>query len=65
MKKERCVESKRFNLETDVLAAKETGCTGILAMRAFARFARAMLAMRMFAMIVCQFDETQQRDVAT
>ncbi len=62
MKKERCVESKRFNLETDVLAAKETGCTGILALRVFAR---AMLAMRMFAMIVCQFDETQQRDVAT
>ncbi|MCY3549403.1 MAG: hypothetical protein OXH39_03005 [Candidatus Poribacteria bacterium] len=62
MKKERCVESKRFNLETDVLAAKEAGCTGILALRVFAR---AMLAMRMFAMIVCQFDETQQRDVAT
>lgn len=62
MKKERCIESKGFNLETDVLAAKETGCTGILALRAFAR---AMLAMRMFAMIVCQFDETQQRDVAT
>ena len=62
MKKERCVESKGFNLETDVLAAKETCCTGILALRVFAR---AMLAMRMFAMIVCQFDETQQRDVAT
>ena len=62
MKKERCVESKGFNLETDVLAAKETGCTGILALQVFAR---AMLAMRMFAMIVCQFDETQQRDVAT
>ena len=62
MKKERCVESKGFNLETDVLAAKETGCTGILALRAFAR---AMLAMRTFAMIVCQFDETQQHDVTT
>ena len=62
MKKERCIESKGFNLETDVLAAKETRCTGILALRVFAR---AMLAMRMFAMIVCQFDETQQRDVAT
>ena len=62
MKKERCIESKGFNLETDVLAAKETRCTGILALRVFAR---AMPAMRMFAMIVCQFDETQQRDVAT
>ena len=61
MKKERCIESKGFNLNTDVLATKETGCTGILALRALAR---AMLAMRMFAMIVCQFDETQQRDVA-
>ena len=64
MKKERCVKRKGFNLDTDVLAAKETRCTGILALRVFAR-ARAMLAMRMFTMIVCQFDETQQHDVTT
>ena len=55
MKKERCVESKEFNLDTDVLAGKETSCTGILVLR---MFARTMLAIRMFAMIVCQFDNT-------
>ena len=60
MKAEGCVESKGFNLETDVLAAKRTGCAGILALR---MFTRAMLTMRMSAMIVCQFDEAQQHDV--
>ena len=62
MKKERCVESKGFNLDTDVLAAKETGCAGILVMR---MFAMAITAIRMFAMVVCQSDNTQQHDVAT
>ena len=62
MKKERCVESKGFNLDTDVLAAKETGCAGILAPR---MFGMAIMALRMFAMIVCQSDNTQQRDVTT
>ena len=50
MKKERCVESKGFNLDTDVLAAKETGCAGIFAPR---MFGMAIMAMRMFVMIVC------------
>ena len=52
MKKERCVESKGFNLDTDGLAAKGTGCAGIL-------------AMGMFVMIVCQSGNTQQHDVTT
>ena len=60
MKAEGCVKRKGFNLETDVLVAKGTGCAGIFALR---MFGRTMLAMRMSAMIVCQFDETQQRDV--
>ena len=55
MKKERCVESKRFNLDTDVLAAKETGCAGILALR---MFGMAIMTMRIFVMIVCQSDNT-------
>ena len=61
MKKERCVKDKGFNLDTDVLAAKETGCAGILALR---MFGMAIMAMRMFVMIVCQSDNTQQHDVA-
>ncbi len=61
MKKKRCVKGKGFNLDTDVLAAKETGCAGILALR---MFGMAIMAMRMFAMIVCQSDNTQQYDVA-
>jgi len=61
MKKERGIESKRFNLDTDVLAAKRTGCAGILALRIFGM---AIMAMRMFVMIVCQSDNTQQHDVA-
>ena len=60
MKKERGIESKRFNLDTDVLAAKRTGCAGILALRIFGM---AIMAMRMFVMIVCQSDDTQQHDV--
>ena len=52
MKKERCVKGNGFKLETDVLAAKETGCAGIL-------------AMCMFVMIVCEFDHTQQQDIET
>ena len=55
MKKERCVESKGFNLDTDVLAEKETGRAGILALR---MFGMAIMAMRMFVMIVRQLDET-------
>ena len=62
MKAEGCVESKGFNLNTDVLAAKETGCAGILALR---MFGMAIMAMRMFARIVCQSDNTQQQDIAT
>ena len=62
MKVEGCVESKGFNLNTDVLAAKETGCAGIFALR---MFGMAIMAMRMLAMIVCQSDNTQQQDVAT
>ena len=62
MKAEGCVESKGFNLDTDVLAAKETGCAGIFALR---MFAMAITALRMFAMIVCQSDNTQQHDVTT
>ena len=61
MKKERCVKDKGFNLDTDVLAGKETGCAGILALR---MFGMAIMAMRMFVMIVCQSDNTQQHDVA-
>ena len=63
MKAEGCVESKGFNLDTDVLAAKETGCAGILVLRML--FGMAIMAMRMFAMIVCQSDNTQQQDIAT
>ena len=62
MKAEGCVKRKGFNLETDLLAAKETGCAGIFALR---MFGMAIMAMRMSAMIVCQFDDTEQRDVAT
>ena len=58
MKKERRVKGKGFNLDSDVLAAKETGCAGILAMGMF-------VARGMFVMIVCQFDHTQQQDIAT
>ena len=62
MKKERCVESKGFNLDTDVLTTKETGCAGILALR---MFGMAIMAIRMFTMIVCQSDDTQQQYIAT
>ncbi|MCY3721563.1 MAG: hypothetical protein OXG97_05030 [Candidatus Poribacteria bacterium] len=62
MKADGCVESKGFNLDTDVLAAKETGCTGILALR---MFGMAIMAMRMFVMIMCQSDDTEQQDIAT
>ena len=62
MKAEGCVESKGFNLDTDVLAAKETGYAGILALR---MFGMAIMAMRMFAMIVCQSDDTEHHDVTT
>ena len=57
MEKERCVKGKGFNLETDVLAAKETGCAGILRV--------AVFVMAVFVMIVCQSDDTQQQDIAT
>ena len=62
MKADGCVESKGFNLDTDVLAAKETGCAGILTLR---MFGMAITALRMFAVIVCQSDNTQQHDVTT
>ena len=62
MKAEGCLNGKGFNLETDVLAAKETGCAGTPALR---MFASTMLAMGMSGMIVCQFDNTQQQDIAT
>lgn len=62
MKAEGCVESKGFNLDTDVLAGKETSCAGILALR---MFGMAIMAMRMFVMIVCQSDNTQQHDITT
>ena len=62
MEAEGCVESKGFNLDTDMLAAKDTGCAGILALR---MFGMAIMAMRMFAMIVCQSDNPQQHDVTT
>ncbi len=62
MKAKGCVKSKGFNLDPDVLAAKETGCAGIFALR---MFGMAIMAMQMFAMIVCQSDNTQQQDIAT
>ena len=62
MKAEGCVKRKGFNLETDLLAAKDTGCAGIFALR---MFGMAIMAMRMSGMIVCQSDNTQHHDVTT